>query len=64
MRLSTRPRNLEARVRPEDNVPCLLVVFEEEPGVWHDGRGTAIDRATIDPRTQVIRFSLRPDGPQ
>ena len=64
MRLTTRLRVLEAKFRPEDDVPRVLIVFEEEPGVWRDGQGTVIDPATIDPRTQVIRFSLRPDGPQ
>jgi hypothetical protein len=52
------------RSRPEDDVPGMLIVFEDEPGVWHDGQGTAIDPATVDPRTQVIRFRLRRDGPQ
>jgi hypothetical protein len=64
MRLTTRLRELEAKFRPEDDVPGWLIVFEEEPGVWRDGQGTAIDPAAVDPRTQMIRFSLRPDGPQ
>jgi hypothetical protein len=55
---------LEAKLRPEDDVPKLLIVFEEEDGGWHDGQGTAIDPATVDPRTQVIIFRKRPDGPQ
>jgi hypothetical protein len=64
MRLTTRLRMLEAKLRPEDDVPKLLIVFEEEDGGWHDGRGVMIDPATVDPRTQVIRFRRRPDGPQ
>ena len=64
MRLTTRLRMLEAKFRPKDDVPRLLIVFEEEDGGWHDGRGAAIDRATVDPRTQVIIFRKRPDGPQ
>ena len=64
MKLATRLRNLEAKVRREDDVPGLLIVFEEADGAWQDGRGTAIDPATIDPRTRVIRFTQRPDGPQ
>jgi hypothetical protein len=64
MRLTTRLRMLEAKLRPEDDVPKLLIVFEEEDGGWHDGQGTAIDPATVDPRTQVIIFRKRPDGPQ
>jgi len=64
MQLKTRLRTLEAKFRPEDDVPRLLVVFEEEDGAWHDGRGAAIDPATVNPGTQVIVFSERPDGPQ
>ena len=64
MRLSTRLRNLEAKVRREDDVPGLLLVFEHEPGVWDDGRGTTIDPKTVDPRTHVIVIGQRPDGPQ
>ena len=52
------------RSRPEVDVPGLLIVFEDEPGVWHDGQGTAIDPAMVDPRRQVIRFRRRPDGPR
>lgn len=63
MRLTTRLRTLETKLRPEDNVPKLLIVFEEADGVWQDGRGTAIDPSAVAPRTQVIRFRLRPDGP-
>jgi hypothetical protein len=64
MRLTTRLRRLEAKVQREDDVPGLLIVFQEADGTWHDGRGTAIDPAAINPRTQVIVFSERPDGPQ
>ena len=63
MRLTTRLRMLEATLRPEDAVPDALIVLEEN-GVWRDGEGTVIDRATVDPQTQVIRYSLRPDGPK
>ena len=64
MRLAMRLRRLEAKVRREDDVPGLLVVIEEEDGIWHDGRGTPIDPASVDPRTQVIVIGQRPDGPQ
>ena len=64
MRLTTRLRTLEAKFRPEDDVPRLLIVLEDEPGLWHNWKGAVIDPATIDPRTQVIRFRKRPDGPQ
>jgi hypothetical protein len=33
MRLATRLRTLEARIRPEDKLPGLLIVFEDEPGI-------------------------------
>jgi hypothetical protein len=39
-------------------------VFEEADGTWHDGHGVPIDPAKVDPRTQVIVFRQRPDGPQ
>ena len=64
MRLATRLRMLEAKVRTEDDVPGLLILFENPDGTWHDGQGITIDPATIDPRTQLIRFRQRPDGPQ
>jgi hypothetical protein len=64
MRLMTRLRTLEAKFRPEDDVPKLLIVFEEDDGAWHDGRGATIDRTAVDPRTQVVIFSQRSDGPQ
>jgi hypothetical protein len=64
MRLTTRLRTLEATFQPEDDVPGLLIEFEEADGVWQDGRGTTIDPATVDPRTQVIVICERPDGPQ
>jgi hypothetical protein len=64
MRLATRLRRLEAKVQREDDVLGLLIVFTEADGTWHDGWGTAIDPTAINPRTQVIVFSERPDGPQ
>jgi hypothetical protein len=64
MRLTTRLHMLEAKLQPEDDVPGVLIVFEDEDGTWHDRRGIAIDPSAVDPRTQVIRFRQRPDGPQ
>ena len=64
MRLATRLRRLEAKARREDDVAGFLIVFKEADGTWHDGRGTAIDPATINLRTQVIVFCERPDGLQ
>jgi hypothetical protein len=43
---------------------CRVVIVLEEDGFWHDCEGAVIDPATVDSRTQVIRFRLRPDGPQ
>ena len=64
MRFATRLRKLEAKVQREDDVLGLLIVFKEADGTWHDGQGTTIDPAAINPRTQVIVFSERSDGPQ
>ena len=64
MRLTTRLSTLEMMLSPENDVPRVLIVFEDEDGIWHDGLGSAIDPATVDPRSQVICFRLRPDGPQ
>ena len=64
MRLTARLRTLEAKLRSEDDVPGFLLVLEEVEGVWRDWAGVEIDPATVDPRTQVIRFRLRTDGPR
>jgi hypothetical protein len=64
MRLTTRLRTLETKLGSEDEVPGVLIVFEEEDGVWHDWAGAMIDPEAVNPRTQVIRFKQRPDGPQ
>ena len=64
MGLTARLRTLETKLLPVDDVPGLLIVLEEEDGVWHDWEGAVINPATVDPRTQVIRFRLRLDGPQ
>jgi hypothetical protein len=63
MRLTTRLRTLETKLLLDDDMPRVLIVLEED-GVWHDWEGAVIDPATIAPRTQVILFRLRPDGPQ
>jgi hypothetical protein len=39
---------LEVKLRPEDDVPGMLIVFEDEDGTWHHGLGWAIDPATVD----------------
>ena len=64
LRLTTRLDKIAAALGRDEDYPAILIVFEEEEGVWHDGFGAAIDPASVDPRTQVIRFCLRPDGPQ
>jgi hypothetical protein len=51
MRLVTRLRTLVTKYRPEDDVPRLLIIFEDDDGSWHDGLGSAIDPAAVDPRT-------------
>jgi hypothetical protein len=50
-----RLRTLEAKFRPEHDVPGLLIVVEEH-GVWHDWPGAVVALATIDSRTQVSCF--------
>lgn len=64
MRLATRLRIVEAKLRPDDQEPRLVIVFDDGDGVWRDGQRNTIDPAAIDPRTQIIRFRLRLDGPQ
>jgi hypothetical protein len=34
MRLAMRLRALEAKLQPEDELPKVLIVFEEGDGVW------------------------------
>ena len=63
MRVAARLRTLEAKGRPEDAAPAFLIVFEEADGRWHDGRGPPIDQGAINPRTQLIVFGQRADGP-
>jgi hypothetical protein len=62
-RLPTRLAKSETKLRAEDEVAEMLIMLEED-GVWHDWEGAVIDRDKVDPRTQMIRFRLRPDGPQ
>jgi hypothetical protein len=64
MRLATRLEKVEARLRPEDKEPRLVIVLEDEDGTWHDGRGNAIDPASVGPWVKVIRLVKRNDGPQ
>jgi hypothetical protein len=63
MQLVTRLAKIETKLQAENEVPGVVIVLEED-GVRHDCEGAVIDPATVDPRTQVIRFRLRPDGPQ
>jgi hypothetical protein len=45
--------------------PVQLNIGQNQINLTQSARqATAIDPAAIDPRTQVIRFRLRPDGPQ
>ena len=63
MRLATRLARLELALLSEDWEPALLVVIEERDGTWW-ANGVEIDPATIDPRTLVVIFTERADGPQ
>ena len=64
MMLTTRLDKIATALGRNDDFVAILIVFEEEEGVWHDGRGADIDPASVDPRTQLIVFRERPDGPQ
>jgi hypothetical protein len=64
MSLKSRLRKLEQKLGRDDEVRRLLVVFAELDRRWTAGNGEEIDPASIDPRTQVIVFRTRPDGPQ
>jgi hypothetical protein len=57
-------RKLEQELGRETEEPPLLLVFADFDGRWTAADGEEIDPATIDPRTQVIVFGTRPDGPQ
>ena len=64
MSLTSRLDKIEAALAPADDFLPMLIVFEDPvDGRWWQGE-TEIDREAIDPRTQVIIFSQRPDGPQ
>jgi hypothetical protein len=63
MRLSTRLRVFEAKLRPDDKAPRLVIVFDDGDGVWRDWQGNAVDRAALGPWVRVIRLVERPDGP-
>lgn len=63
MSLDARLRKLEQKLGSDKENPPLLLVFEDLDGRW-ELNGEKIDPATVDPRTKVIIFSVRPDGPQ
>jgi hypothetical protein len=64
MRLKTRVRDIERKLRPDETKPRLVIVLEDEEGRWHDGRGNTIDPTTVGPWVRIIRLIKRPDGPQ
>jgi hypothetical protein len=64
MSLETRLRELEQKLAPPEEERPLLLVFADLDGRWTTGNGEEIDPAKIDPRTKVIVFGTRPDGPQ
>ena len=45
MRLATHLDRIETNLRPEDEVPGVLIVLEED-GVWRDWEGTVTDRCS------------------
>jgi hypothetical protein len=61
MRLTTRLERVEARLRPDDKEPRLVSVLDDEDGTWRDGRGNAVDPASIGPWVKVIRLVNRAD---
>jgi hypothetical protein len=63
MTLNSRLDKIEAALGRDDDYPALIVVVEDEDGRWWNGE-TAIEPATVDPRTRVLVFRQRPDGPQ
>ncbi len=63
MTLNGRLDKIAAALGGDDDYPALLIVVEDDDGAWRRGDET-IDPATVDPRTRVIVFRKRPDGPQ
>ena len=63
MSLAARLDRLAAALVPADDFVAIVIVIEDEDGRWWTGE-TEIDRATIDPRTQVVVLRKRPDDPQ
>ena len=68
MSLKDRLDKLDARLPADPNAPPLvLVVVEDAEGRWchwDDEPAQEIDPATAHPRTQLVIFRLRPEGPQ
>jgi hypothetical protein len=64
MTITTRMDKIAAALGPDDDVPAIVIVVEDPvDGRWWQGE-REIDRETLDPRTHVIVFRQRPDGPQ
>lgn len=62
MRIGSRVRRLEAKTgRGEER---LLIVYEDEAGVWTTHDGDRIERAALPATAQVIVFRLYQGGPQ
>ena len=64
MSLEARLRKLEHKLGRDDEEPPFLAVFADLDGRWIAADGEEVDPGTIDPRTQVVVFSERSDGPQ
>lgn len=56
MRLRTRLRLVEARLMPKREPRRFRFILEDEHGVWHDGKGTLIDPATVSGPVRIIRL--------
>jgi hypothetical protein len=47
---------LETKLRPDGAPPRLMIILEDEDGVWHDGRGRIIDPSTVSGPLRIIRL--------
>lgn len=64
MRLTTRLKAIEARHHSDDKEPRLVIVMEDEGGIWTDRQGCIVDSDTIGPQIRIIRLVERSDGPK
>jgi hypothetical protein len=64
MTLNGRLDKIAAALGRDDDFLAMLIVLQENDGRWWTFEGQEVDPETLDPRTQVIVFRERPDGPQ